>query len=201
MRCVRFLRGITLLKKGSIALYWGSFDPPTLAHKAIILTSLKHFRKVIIIINNDARKQYLLEATERLTLFKKSLSSCIEFIEFCIQSDKVRYSYSYFKNKYQGKISAIVGADSYDSWLGYTKEEKHQVYDEVVIFPRRGVKNISKKLTTYARVIPICSKYAGISSRYVREKIALGKINAVKSSIDKAILYAVIEKYKNLTNK
>lgn len=42
-------------------VYWGAFNPPTEAHAAIIVASLKNIRlkKLIIVVNNHSYKNYV----------------------------------------------------------------------------------------------------------------------------------------------
>ncbi len=57
-----------------IAVYPGTFDPPTNGHIDIIKRGLKLFDKVIVAILHNSSKQPLFTAGERMDMLKKSLS-------------------------------------------------------------------------------------------------------------------------------
>lgn len=55
----------------SIAIYPGSFDPPTYGHMNIVERSLKIFKKVIIAVATNPVKNNLLTPEERIIILKK----------------------------------------------------------------------------------------------------------------------------------
>ncbi len=57
--------------KRTIAIYPGSFDPPTLGHFNIVERALKIFKKVIIAVAENTSKQALFTFEERVGLLKK----------------------------------------------------------------------------------------------------------------------------------
>ncbi len=57
----------------SVAVYPGSFDPITLGHVDVINRSLKVFSRVIILVAQSSRKQYMFSSKERRDLIIKSL--------------------------------------------------------------------------------------------------------------------------------
>ncbi len=57
------------------ALYTGSFDPITNGHLNIIQKASKLFDKIIILIANNANKNYLFDIDNRISMLKKSLSN------------------------------------------------------------------------------------------------------------------------------
>ncbi|MCB1215522.1 MAG: adenylyltransferase/cytidyltransferase family protein, partial [Deltaproteobacteria bacterium] len=54
--------------KKKIAIYAGSFDPPTLGHKNIIERALKIFDEVIVAVAHNTSKKALFSPQEKLTL-------------------------------------------------------------------------------------------------------------------------------------
>lgn len=54
-----------------IAIYPGSFDPPTYGHMNIVERGLKIFKKVIIAVALNTSKKMLLSPEERVELLKK----------------------------------------------------------------------------------------------------------------------------------
>lgn len=57
--------------KNTVAIYPGSFDPPTLGHLSVVDRSLKVFKKVIIAVARNTSKNYLFSPEERVELLKK----------------------------------------------------------------------------------------------------------------------------------
>ena len=53
-----------------IAVYPGSFDPPTFGHMNIVERGLKIFKKVIVAVATNTSKKCLLSPEERMTLLK-----------------------------------------------------------------------------------------------------------------------------------
>ena len=54
-----------------IAVYPGSFDPPTLGHVDIIERAAKLFDKLVVAIGTNSSKRSLLQADDRLALLKE----------------------------------------------------------------------------------------------------------------------------------
>lgn len=57
--------------KQKIAIYAGSFDPPTLGHSNIIERALKIFDQVIVAVAHNTSKQALFSPEEKLKLLKQ----------------------------------------------------------------------------------------------------------------------------------
>ena len=57
--------------KSPVAIYPGSFDPPTYGHMNIVERGLKIFRKVIVAVALNTSKKTLLTPEERVRLFRK----------------------------------------------------------------------------------------------------------------------------------
>ncbi|MGH9195654.1 MAG: pantetheine-phosphate adenylyltransferase [Acidimicrobiia bacterium] len=66
----------------AIALYPGSFDPPTNGHLDIIRRASRHFEKVIIAVVSNPSKKALFESEERIRLLKETLTDLtnVEFV-------------------------------------------------------------------------------------------------------------------------
>lgn len=58
---------------GSVAIYPGSFDPPTNGHLDIIKRGLRIFDKIIVAILHNPAKQSLFTVDERIIMLEKSL--------------------------------------------------------------------------------------------------------------------------------
>jgi len=57
--------------RSEIAIYPGSFDPPTYGHMNIVERSLSIFKKVVIAVAINTSKKTLLSPEERVVLLKK----------------------------------------------------------------------------------------------------------------------------------
>lgn len=57
----------------AIALYPGSFDPPTNGHVDVISRAGRHFQKVVVAVVTNPSKRPMFEAEERIRLLKESL--------------------------------------------------------------------------------------------------------------------------------
>lgn len=62
----------TLAGKPRIGYYIGSFDPPTLAHRAAVLEAIKHFGlvKVYITVNHNTDKDFNVSIAERIIMLR-----------------------------------------------------------------------------------------------------------------------------------
>ncbi|MBR3627238.1 MAG: pantetheine-phosphate adenylyltransferase [Elusimicrobia bacterium] len=63
------------MKKDIIAVYPGSFDPPTNGHIDIIGRAAKIFPKVIVAITHNYNKNHMFTLEERLSMMKESVSA------------------------------------------------------------------------------------------------------------------------------
>lgn len=59
-----------MIKNEKIAVYPGSFDPPTLGHLDLIKRSLKIFDKVIVLVSDSKNKNYMFSKDERVKMVK-----------------------------------------------------------------------------------------------------------------------------------
>jgi len=60
-----------LRKKEKIAVYPGSFDPPTFGHLDVINRSLEIFDKIIVLISDNKNKNYMFSKDERFEMVKE----------------------------------------------------------------------------------------------------------------------------------
>ena len=71
-----------------IAVYAGSFDPPTNGHLWMIARGLELFDRLIVAIGSNPQKSYSFSVEERLQLLRASLPPC------------ERMSIAHFDNRY-----------------------------------------------------------------------------------------------------
>ena len=69
-----------------LAVYAGSFDPPTYGHVDIVKRIAPLFDKIFLVVAKNPRKKTLFEAEERAALLKEALASQLKGvdIEVCI---------------------------------------------------------------------------------------------------------------------
>jgi pantetheine-phosphate adenylyltransferase len=58
---------------GRVAIYAGSFDPPTNGHLDIILRAATLFDTTVVAVAQNQRKQYLFDASERVGLLREAI--------------------------------------------------------------------------------------------------------------------------------
>lgn len=58
-------------KKEKIAVYPGSFDPPTFGHLDVINRSLEIFDKIIVLVSDNKNKNYMFSKDERFEMVKE----------------------------------------------------------------------------------------------------------------------------------
>ena len=63
-----------------IALFPGSFHPPTVGHKDIIARAAAMFEKVYVAVMVNAEKTYVMSAEERVEMLKK-MTACFSNVE------------------------------------------------------------------------------------------------------------------------
>lgn len=59
-----------------IAVYTGSFDPPTLGHMSVIERSSRLFKKLVIGVGINIEKTALFSPEERVDLLTKATAHC-----------------------------------------------------------------------------------------------------------------------------
>lgn len=82
-----------------VAVYAGSFDPPTNGHLWMIKQGSKMFDKLIVAIGVNPDKKYTFSVDERIQMLKDSVKGC------------PNVSINYFDNKYLVKYAQTIGAD------------------------------------------------------------------------------------------
>lgn len=63
------------MSKEKIAVYPGSFDPPTYGHLDVIKRSLKIFDKLIVLVSDSKNKNYMFTKEERLIMVKEMVKN------------------------------------------------------------------------------------------------------------------------------
>jgi nicotinic acid mononucleotide adenylyltransferase len=152
-----------------IGIYWGAFDPPTEAHRAIILASLKTIplKKIFVIVNNHPYKVYDYSLEVRLHMIKQIMPMNRENIEILWQDDINKLNYPALRKRIEGPLCAIAGYDAYKAWLDFSKPEERALYDAIAVIPRGDEPPIL--FDDNAFLLPIDAAYKNVSSTKVRE--------------------------------
>lgn len=58
-------------KKEKIAVYPGSFDPPTCGHLDVIKRAIEIFEKIIVLVSDSKNKNYMFTKEERFNMVKE----------------------------------------------------------------------------------------------------------------------------------
>lgn len=116
-----------------IAIYAGSFDPPTLGHFNIIKKSVNLFDKLIIAVGDNPKKSYMFSGEERVELIKKSIK--LEYPEIY---SKVEVEY--FKSKFL--INYAEERNANYIIRGIRNESDYKDEKELFVFNKRTNNNI-----------------------------------------------------------
>ena len=160
---------ITVAEEETTAVFWGAFDPPTVAHLAIIAKSVEedNFHRLIVIVNNHSYKQYIHPLAVRLKLLqdliaKERLSS----VEILWQDDISKIDYSLLKQSIEGPLCVIAGYDSYMNFVNHSTVEERLLYDKMAMVPRGSASPIL--FDENAFLLPIDPIYKDVSSTQMR---------------------------------
>ena len=200
-----------IMSKETQGIYWGTFDPPTLAHLNIIVESLKqfHFSTLFVIINDNSHtgKTYQSTGNERAMMFKNMLIEYakemnfsdvwMSHIQIICQTDANDFSYQKAKQAHPGKrIYAIVGQDSFDKFKQY--KESLYSYDHILIAPRgRESEHLSEEIATFGlpniSILKIDRSCLEISSTNAREAIYTDQKHITRTQLHPSVI-GVIQK-------
>src|SRR5207249_3929716 len=127
---------------GPFGIYWGTFDPPTLAHGQIIEKSLNDLKldKIIVVVNDNKKtgKNYKSTGKDRFVMLKSMMSSAISaYTTIISQTDIFSFSYELLKKTFPNKqIYSIIGQDSFDEYHSKYGPACFKTYDNIVVVPR-----------------------------------------------------------------
>ena len=163
--------------KPGIGIYWGTFDPPTLAHADIIAKSIAQFKlsKLIVVVNDNSTtgKTYKIPGKVRANMIRRMFyqSPLKGSIVVLCQTDKFSLTYAKVKEIYSRKVYSIVGQDSFEYY-----GKKCAGYDQVIVVPRgNNHQKLQEKIAEYQltniSVLTTDPKFLHVSSTLVRESV------------------------------
>ncbi len=176
----------------STAVFWGTFDPPTLAHGAIVEVALKTllFQRLIIVVNASPRKGTLASLEYRLAMLRIMLEDLglMDRVELLIQEPGRLLDYQTLRRDFGAPLAVIAGADSLVAWIKTAKDL--EAYDGVWIAEREGSVHDFEHAKLHS--LPLSASLAGVSSSKVRA--ALGEGNSIDGMIHPRVA-AYIKEY------
>jgi len=161
--------------KESVALFGGSFDPPHIGHKEVVLEALNVLKidtlLVVPTFLNPFKTDSYFSTNQRLKMTKEMFEefSNVKVSDFEINEGKstpTAKSLAYFQKEYEVKY-LIIGADSLasiDKWYNFTSINEQITW---VVATRRGYSVDTSKL----RAFKILEIDADISSTQIRNNI------------------------------
>lgn len=155
-----------------VGVYWGAFDPPTEAHAAIIVKSVKDIplKKLIVVINNHPYKKYTYPLEKRLEMMRALFQQQgLERVELHWQDEFNQMDFTALKAMTQEPLCAIAGYDAYKKWVSHSKSQERLCYDAIAVIPRGDEEPIL--LDEIAFLLPIDLKYKDVSSTRVRASL------------------------------
>ncbi len=153
-------------------VYWGAFDPPTEAHAAIIIASLKDIplKKLILVVNNHPYKNYTYSLETRLQMIREIiLLNGLENVELRWQDENYKLDFLALKQLTKKPLCAIAGYDAYKKWVEYSTPHERSLYDAIAVIPRGNDSPIL--YDEIAFILPINSIYEHVSSTKVRASL------------------------------
>lgn len=174
----------------NVGIYWGTFDPPTLAHLNIMLQAIEQgeLDKLVVVINNKSGyKHYHTPGVDRLIMIRQMLlhSVAAEQINIVIQNDTQKYGVEEISQIFEDdRIIPVVGQDSFEKFAAYCKQ-----YSEVIVAPRGDKESLTLQNTIHEheldniRVLNLGRKYLEVSSSRVREEVNAHESPAISSLV------------------
>lgn len=184
-------------------LYGGSFNPPTLAHEAIIkkINEIYNPKKIVImpVGSTYTRKdnRYNLDRIRMLKLVTSKYDN-VEISDYEINNPfkGTIETLKYLETLYQNKFSFVMGADNLleiKTWIDYEELLKNHLiicFNRNNILDKNTVKNIAESYQAKIDLIPL---NINISSSEIRKDFKLNKDNLSKEVYDYIITNQLYE--------
>ncbi|WP_055071741.1 nicotinate (nicotinamide) nucleotide adenylyltransferase [Clostridium massiliamazoniense] len=202
------------MNKKIIAVYGGSFNPPTIAHEKISkdILSLNNVDKFIYLpVGDKYEKPELISSFHRLNMLeimvneiKKSGVTSVEVSDLEVKSKNLLYtidSLRAIKNRYKDKdVAFVMGTDNLIDFENWEKpiELLEEFYFIVIERKNQSVEEILERfkfLKKYTNKFIILKKtsYEAVNSTFIRENI--NNISLIKDYVNKEVL-----EYININN-
>ena len=176
-----------------MAIYTGSFDPPTKAHKEIILKSLEkgQFDQFIVYVNQFGKKKYKASVEDRKKMLEIMLKDHLDKVAITIQTQGDKRTDFRKLRGLQSQLTLVVGEDSYQKRLLLPSIQLAEC-DRLFVIPRNAKSKIlAHESSPDLEVIPL-EKEIFISSTAAREKLFKGELP--KNELEPLVLNYVLSK-------
>ena len=177
----------------SVGVFWGTFDPPTLAHRDIILKMLELFQEVIIVVKKNAKKNYFVDVSHRIIMLKKMLASNNSNYKILVQENENENNYFDIHKNIKEKLFVVAGLDTLCSWLQEYGPEQLKKYDGVYVVPRNNECHIDFKKFDNVFELLLDNDHSNTSSTNIRTKLSSSKDDYCSLDIDSDILNYILE--------
>jgi|SRR5688572_4314434 len=185
----------------AVGIYWGTFDPPTLAHRTVIENSVSQLKlsELIVVVNDNKKtgKTYQSPASHRMKMLRCVLPAAIQNqVRIKRQTDSNELSYKRYKESSPDKtVYCIAGQDSLEKFL-MSKDGafKAKDYDHIVVVPRGDTaalfeKKIAEMKIPNVSLLKIDSQYLSISSTDARKAAQEGKQDILANHLDQRVAH------------
>jgi pantetheine-phosphate adenylyltransferase len=129
-----------------IAVYAGSFDPPTNGHLWMIQQGLELFDRLIVAIGSNPEKSYTFTVEERLELLKASVPSC-ERMEIAHFDNRYLVDYAKEKDaKYILRGVRTANDYEYERVMRHINADLAPEIGSVFLMPPRDIAELSSSM-------------------------------------------------------
>jgi len=164
-----------------VGVYWGFFDPPTIAHREIMVQAIDRLNldELIIIVNEHKTKSASISSFDRVRLIKDMLPDrLLDKITLLNQDEDNMVDYFSLKQNIKEPLYVIAGQDSFDRWMQENKQVNLAKYDKIYIVPRGtlALKPISKHKKVATLSLLGESQYYEVSSSKIKNSESLAAV-------------------------
>jgi len=169
-------------------IFWGNFDPPTLAHQAIIYRMSELFTENFIIVKNNSNENYFASIEHRLSMLDSILPSKTNQYKILVQDLVDSNNYFDIHAKISGNLNVVVGMDALSKWLQQHHTSELIKYDGVYVVPRNTNSFIDITGLIKIKILLIDNIYKDISSTVVRAALIRQEKNNHSIALDNKVL-------------
>lgn len=163
-----FIQSVTIQANSTFGVYWGTFDPPTRAHKEVIAQAFSTgIDRLFVVINNHGHKKYCASVEDRVAMLKMILPPTSP-ITILVQDTQHAWSMKELKDSFGQFPEVNWHLFSGQENLAYWNPDDGDTHDKVFIIPRGNTQTIIPATVT---VMPIAQHCNVISSSAVRSSI------------------------------
>lgn len=139
-------------------VYWGTFDPPTLAHQAIINQAFSvGIEHLFVVVNNHGHKPYCASISDRLAMLQLAVDPQLA-VTYLVQDATCAWGMQELKNSFGGYPETAWYLFSGQENLAYWDLKNSDPHDKIVIIERQGSTTvISDAVLSLKLAIPVSS--------------------------------------------